>query len=402
MITKIPRVATWVGTLLVTAFPAAAQQERIIRVDLAYHAPGNGPKPDFSPYGKQVKLSDFSFDAPLPEGAARPAKTGTLQVGPDRTTWINILVTADSDHPYDLCRLYLDTNRNGKFTDDGPAITANPKLNEKTRAWWSSFGGAEMSISYGAGIVEPYSVDFWAVREGEMTPDMIRYSVRSWRSGTVSVNGVEALVAVMDSKNDAVFGAMDQWSILAASEKDAPRRVLSYKEARRTDRRMFLEMGAGKELVLEFRSLSPDGRSLSFAIVDRPITKAADRAADDTLAAERSRPRATQRFPWIAGDFERGMNQAKESGRKLIIDFWTSWCGPCASLDQWIWTDAEVAALLNAGYVGVRLDGDLAKDLVSRFRVGGYPTIIVLDSSGAEIKRFGYLSSKAMLEALKR
>ena len=71
-------------------------------------------------------------------------------------------------------------------------------------------------------------------------------------------------------------------------------------------------------------------------------------------------------------------------------------------MDEWIWTDAEVAALLNAGYVGVKLDGDLEKALVSRFRVQGYPTVIVLDSSGREIQRFSYLSSKEMLAVLQR
>jgi thioredoxin-related protein len=61
-----------------------------------------------------------------------------------------------------------------------------------------------------------------------------------------------------------------------------------------------------------------------------------------------------------------------------------------------------VAALLNVGYVGVKLDGDLEKDLVKRFRVKGYPTVVVLDSSGKEVQRFSYLSSEKMLEALRR
>jgi thiol-disulfide isomerase/thioredoxin len=398
----IMRVTARLGILLAAAYPAAGQQERIVRVDLAYHAPGNGPKPDFSPYGTPVKLSDLPADAPLPEGATRPAKTGTLHVGPDQKSWIDILATADSAHPQDLCRLYIDANRNGNFTDDGPALTATPALNAKTKAWWSSFNGAEMSILYGPGIVEPYMVNFWAVREGEEAPKIIRYSVGSWRSGTVTVDGIEALAAVMDADNNAVFDAKDKWSILAASEKDAPKRVLSHKEARPASRFMFLEQEGGKELVLEFRSLSPDGRAMSFAIVDRPVTKAEDRAPDDTLAVERARPRSSRPFPWIESNLEQGMAQAKESGRKLILEFWATWCGPCRSLNEWIWTDAEVAALLNVGYVGVKLDGDLEKDLVKRFRVKGYPTVVVLDSSGKEVQRFSYLSSEKMLEALRR
>ena len=96
----------------------------------------------------------------------------------------------------------------------------------------------------------------------------------------------------MDSDNNAVFDAKDKWSILAASETEAAKRVLSIEEARHTTRLMFLTMGDGKELVLEFRSVSPDGRSLSFAIVDHAVTKADDRAPDDKLAIERARPRA--------------------------------------------------------------------------------------------------------------
>jgi thioredoxin 1 len=164
---------------------------------------------------------------------------------------------------------------------------------------------------------------------------------------------------------------------------------------------MFLEKPGGKELVLEFRGVTADGRSLSFAVVDRPVTKAEDRAPDDSLAGERARPRAAQAFPWIDHNLEQGIAQARQSGRKVIIDFWATWCGPCRSLDEWIWSDAEVASVLHAGYVGVKLDADIEKELVKRYRVEGYPTMIVLDSSGNDIKRFGYLPSKEMLNEIR-
>jgi hypothetical protein len=381
------------GVLLAAVSPGAAQTEKVFRVDLSYQGPGNGPAPNFSPYGTLVRLTDLPADARLPEDAVRPAKSGTVQVGPDQKVSIRILVTADAAHPQDLCRLYIGS---------GPAVMASVTQNEKTKAWWSSFRGAKFSVPYANGAVEPYLVEFWAVRDGPDAPNVIQYSVRSWRSGTVKVDGVDAFVAVMDANNDAIFDAHDKWSVLSASEPDAARRVLSYQEARPANRLMFLSSDSGKELVLEFRSLSPDGRQLSFAVVDKAITKAQDRAPDDTLAAERARPRATKPFPWIESNLERGLAQAKESNRKVIVDFWTSWCGPCKSLDDWIWSDAEVAAVLHTGYVGVKLDGDLEKTLTTRFHVMGYPTLLVLDASGKEIRRFGYMSSKQMLETLKR
>ncbi|MBZ5496550.1 MAG: thioredoxin family protein [Acidobacteriia bacterium] len=148
------------------------------------------------------------------------------------------------------------------------------------------------------------------------------------------------------------------------------------------------------------RSLSPEGNFLTFALVDRPVTKAADRAGDDTVAAERVRPRAKTPFVW-SQNLEEAMTRAKAAGRRIIIDFETTWCGPCKTMDEWIWTDAEVSGLLAAGFVGVKLDGDVEKVQVKNFGVSAYPTVLVLDPTGKEASRFvGYRSSKELIEFL--
>jgi thiol-disulfide isomerase/thioredoxin len=396
------RCGKFLGMVCISLTVAASGQERIFRVELSYRAPGNGPAPNFSPKGTQVPLTEIAPGVALPDGAIRPAKSGVIQIGSGRSVWIPILVTADAGHPKDLCRLYLDRNRNGNYSDDGPAVSAIPSLKEKTKAWWSSFNKVELAIPYGnnagGSVTEPYMVNFWAVRDGEGAPGIIRYSVASWRGGTAIVNGIEALVAVMDSDNNAVFDAQDQWSVLAASAPDAAKQVLSYNEARPTNRLMFLPSGE-KELVLEFRNLNPAGKFIEFALVDRPVTKAADRASDDTLASERSRPRTKTPFTWNHVNLDAALVQAKEAGKLVIVDFETTWCGPCKSMDEWIWTDAEVASILNARFIGVKLDGDIEKELVKKFSVAGYPTGIMLDAAGKEIRRFlGYRSSKEILD----
>jgi thiol-disulfide isomerase/thioredoxin len=386
------------------AMPANAQQ-RLVTATLDYHAPVSGaPAPNFSPKGTQVSLTPIGATAALPAGSTRPAKTGMVKVGPDAKGWIPILVTADADHPHDLTRLYVDQNRNGNFTDDGPALTAHPSQNAKTHAWWTSINGVTLSVPYPASkTTESFLVNFWSVREDSAaTPDVIRYSTGSWRSGTVTIDGIPALVAMMDD-NDAIFDKSDMWSVLPAAAPNAARAVLSIDEARATNRLMYLT-GDFKDVPLKFVSVTPDGRTLQLEVLDRALTKVADRAPDDLVADERRRPRASTPFTWSHGNkgFNAALAAARSSGKKILLDFEAVWCGPCHTMDQWIWNDAEVVSELTAGFIGVKIDVDDEKELVKRFNTTGYPTMIILDPTGKEIwRKADYQSSKQMLEALR-
>jgi len=397
-----------IGLIVATAAAGLSGQAppTTITVPLTYQAPGTGPKPNFSPKGTQVALALVSPSETLPPGAARPAKRGLIQVGPARDSWIPVLAASSATHPSDLTQLYVDHNRNGNFADDGPAAVAKPTQNEKTKAWWTSFNAIDLRVTFSApDRTEPYLANFWIVREdGAPAPDVVRYSARSWRAGSFTVNGVRALVAAMDGNNDALYGPGDSWSALQASLPDANSAVLSLKEARDTSRFMFLERGGGaKDLVLEFKSFARDGSSVTFAVVDRPVSKAEDRLPDDMLATERPRARTKTALTW-SHNLEDALATAKASGKRVFIDFETTWCGPCKTMDEWIWTDAEVSAALAKDFVLLKLDGDVEKAHVKRFGVAGYPTMVIVDAaSGKALASVsGYQSSTQILSLLKR
>src|SRR4051812_43004277 len=95
--------------LAAQAASSASAQRQLVTATLDYHAPVAGqPKPNFSPKGTQIPLTPIADAATLPAGSTRPAKTGTIKVGPDAAAWIPILVTADADHPSDLTHLFVD------------------------------------------------------------------------------------------------------------------------------------------------------------------------------------------------------------------------------------------------------------------------------------------------------
>src|SRR6185437_12721900 len=115
----------------------------------------------------------------------------------------------------------------------------------------STFSGVKMPVHYPGGMTEPFLVDFWSVRDNDAAPGVIQYSARAWRSGKVSIDGVDATGAVIALNGDAKFGESDDWCVLANSEADAAKRVLSYQEARPLSRFMFLKRADGKEFVLQ-------------------------------------------------------------------------------------------------------------------------------------------------------
>src|SRR5829696_2194996 len=118
------RLVAFAAALAGVGSPAPSAQEQIVRVPLAYRAPGNGPAPNFSPKGTQVPLSALDSKTTLPADAVLNsrvlARTGAIKVGPTERSWVRVIATADPAHPADLTRLYIDRNRN-----DGSKMTVH-------------------------------------------------------------------------------------------------------------------------------------------------------------------------------------------------------------------------------------------------------------------------------------
>jgi thioredoxin-related protein len=102
-------------------------------------------------------------------------------------------------------------------------------------------------------------------------------------------------------------------------------------------------------------------------------------------------------------NFDAAKQQAKKEDKVLLLDFTGSdWCGFCIRLKKAVWDKPEFAKFAEKSLVLVELDfphnkkvpAEVKKQneqLQNKYKIDGFPTIVVLDGEGKELGRMeGY------------
>lgn len=79
--------------------------------------------------------------------------------------------------------------------------------------------------------------------------------------------------------------------------------------------------------------------------------------------------------------------EANQSGKLVLVHFYTSSCGPCKKLERDVFSQPQIAAAMQQHYVPVKLDADASPALANKFGITRVPTEVVLTPQGQVVQK---------------
>ena len=91
-------------------------------------------------------------------------------------------------------------------------------------------------------------------------------------------------------------------------------------------------------------------------------------------------PRDASAVNW-GSDLDSGLKASGDSGKPVMVDFYTDWCGWCKKMDSDTYENSAVDELTRS-FICVKINAETDPGTAGKYKVRSYPTILFLDSKG--------------------
>ncbi len=111
--------------------------------------------------------------------------------------------------------------------------------------------------------------------------------------------------------------------------------------------------------------------------------------------------------------YDQGLKQAVKEKKKIMVFFYTDWCGYCKKMNNYTYKDEDIKKILAKSFISVTVNGEsknsilvdkaniTERELTSRFGVRGFPTIWFLEPNAEKISSLiGYRDAKNFADVL--
>jgi thiol-disulfide isomerase/thioredoxin len=239
--------------------------------------------------------------------------------------------------------------------------------------------------------VIPYYLEFWHINDS-MDPGeerLLRYSRNGWMEGLFEFDTIKGRILLTEMVMDGIFDSLDHWALCEYNTL-----ADLYLESKQCNQHIWLGNRA-----FSLSSIDPTGLIMSVKEVFPEKTKEQEIAEADRFHPDQNAKRSGQAIPFLH-NYAEALKLARQLKKPLFVDFEADWCGPCSKMNKWVYTADKVVAYASR-CVYLKVDGTEHPDLVKKFKIEAYPTMVIFDHNGVELKRkIGYCSVNEMVSLL--